>query len=113
MNRSLAPVQPTYIKNRTEIEFDLPTRPRQDEEEDEDDNSGPKYQYYRSDRINGVLFDAIDEKKIWYETIKDRPEPDEHMWNKLLEYIMYECDTKFGGISWERMEQEALSIRRV
>ena len=109
---SLAPSGITYIKKHAGIKFDVPTRPREDEERDEDDNLGPQYQYYQSEKINGVLFDAIDEQKIWYQSIKGKAKTDEAIWSDLSTYIRKECKEKLGGLSWEHMKDEAIGIRR-
>ena len=100
-----------YIIDRTEIGFDLPTRPREDEERDEDDNLGPQYLYYKSDKLNGVLFDAIDEKRVWYENIKRQTASDDTIWSDLLQYILDECRIKLSGLDWAHMSKEALDIR--
>jgi hypothetical protein len=89
----------------------VPTRPRADEEQDEDDNTGPQYQYYRSEKINGLLFDAIDEKKIWYKDIKGNTRTDEVVWADFLNQVTRECKTTLGDVHWKHMRDEAFSIR--
>lgn len=108
---SLAPSGATFIKNR-EIGFDVPTRPREDEEQDEDDNLGPRYEYYQSEKINGVLFDAIDEQKIWYQQIQRQTKTDITVWTDIFRHIVRECKRKLVGIYWENLRDEALEIRR-
>ncbi|OAG12010.1 RdRP-domain-containing protein [Paraphaeosphaeria sporulosa] len=107
----LAPAGFTYIKDRTQIEFDVPTRPREDEVQDEDDNSGPQYLYYRSKKINGVLFDAIDERNIWYKDIKGDIKTDGAVWADFLKLMTRECKARLGGIRWAHLKDEAFSIR--
>ncbi|KAF1971230.1 RdRP-domain-containing protein [Bimuria novae-zelandiae CBS 107.79] len=107
----LAPSPPTHLLKGAEIAFDAPTRPREDEDEDDDDNSGPRYLYYRSEKINGLLFDAIDEKKIWYKSLQDRKNTDDKVWNEFLKNIIQECNRVLGGISWNHMSTEAANIR--
>ncbi|KAJ4291658.1 hypothetical protein N0V90_009553 [Kalmusia sp. IMI 367209] len=108
----LAPSEPTHIKDKIEIDFDaVMRRPIDEDEEDEDDNIAPRYLYYRSDNINGKLFDAIDERKIWYQNIKDKGKLDDFVWSDLLKYIVGECKVKLGKIDWNHMIVEALGIR--
>ena len=56
--------------NRSEISFDSPLL-LVTNEDDEDDNTGPNYGYYKSEKILGKLFRAIDEKRIWRDDIRD------------------------------------------
>ncbi|KAL1600457.1 hypothetical protein SLS60_006843 [Paraconiothyrium brasiliense] len=107
----LAPSGFTYIKDRAQIEFDMPTPPREDEEKDEDDNLGPQHLYYRSEKINGLLFDAIDERRIWYEDIKGNSKTDGAVWTDFLAQTKRECKMKLGAVHWEHLREEALSIR--
>lgn len=107
----LAPAPPTNIRNRTDIIFEAPTAPAA--MMDEDDEEGPRYQYYRSDKILGQLYRAIDEKKIWNENVhvdtKKIVGPE--VWNGLLDYVMRECDEKLEGVSWAKHVGEAWTIR--
>ncbi|KAF2449704.1 RdRP-domain-containing protein [Karstenula rhodostoma CBS 690.94] len=107
----LAPAGFTYIKDRTKIEFDVPTRPRADEEKDEDDNLGPQHLYYHSEKINGLLFDAIDERNIWYKDIKGDVKTDGAVWTDFLKRMTRECEARLGGFRWGKMKDEAFSIR--
>ncbi|KAJ4360687.1 uncharacterized protein N0V89_001254 [Didymosphaeria variabile] len=107
----LAPSGFTYIKDKAQIEFDMPTRPREDEEKDEDDNLGPQYLYYRSEKINGLLYDAIDERKIWYEDIKGSSKTDGAVWTDFLNQMKRQCKMQLGAVHWEHLRDEAFSIR--
>ena len=98
---SLAPAPPTNIKDRTEILFDAPTAPSSNSDED-DDNSGPKYLYYRSDKVLGQLYRAINEKKIWYENIKVPVNRDVSVLDGLFTHIVSECASRLEGIGWTR-----------
>lgn len=100
-----------YIKNKTDIDFREEMVASKLEDEDEDDNTGPNYLYYRSTSINGVLFDAIDEKKIWYQNVKDMGPVDDDVWSDYLTHTIRECDTKLGGIIWEHLRDDAFNIR--
>jgi hypothetical protein len=109
----LAPAPPTNIRNRTEIIFEAPTAPAAMLDEDDDDE-GPRHLFYRSDKILGQLYRAIDEKKIWNENvhidIKNIVGPE--VWDGLLAYVTEECEAKLQGVSWDRYVGEAWNIRR-
>ncbi|RYP80945.1 hypothetical protein DL769_002223 [Monosporascus sp. CRB-8-3] len=106
----LAPAPPAELKDRTEIYFDAPIIPAVND--DEDDNMGPQYLYYRSDKILGKLYRAIDEQRIWKEDIK-RPNNrfGPSVWDELLLYVNEKCE-ELGGIDWESALQEARGIRQ-
>ena len=102
------------LKDRTEIVFDAPIGPAGYYEED--DESRPIYEYYRSDKILGQLYRAIDEKKIWRENIKmGRPVDHENksVWAEFLERIDRDVDKKIGVINWEEAIPEAQDIRNM
>ena len=82
--------------------FDAPTAPSSNNDDDDDDNSGPKYLYYRSDKVLGQLYRAINEKKIWYEKIKVPVNHDVSVLDGLFSFITSECASKLGGIGWTK-----------
>lgn len=47
--------------------------PASDEEEDQ--YSGPRHVYYRSEKLLGRLYRAINEQKIWHEDVKSKVRP--------------------------------------
>ncbi|EAU30181.1 predicted protein [Aspergillus terreus NIH2624] len=53
------------------------------------DEDGPSHiLYYKSDRILGKLYRAIDEKRIWHERIDTGPSPDEDsFWARFVSYL--------------------------
>ncbi|KAI8634474.1 RdRP-domain-containing protein [Xylariaceae sp. FL1651] len=106
----LAPAPPANIIDRTEVRFEAPLAPSI--EADEDDDSGPKHQFYRSDKILGKLYRAIDEKKIWKEDIHliiNRSGIS--LWDELLVHVDRECE-KLGHVDWMAALNEARSIRQ-
>ncbi|RYP64420.1 hypothetical protein DL770_009205 [Monosporascus sp. CRB-9-2] len=105
----LAPAPPAELKDRNEIVFDAPIIPAIND--DEDDNMGPQHHFYRSDKILGKLYRAIDEQRIWKQDIK-RPNNrfGGSLWDELLLYVDEECE-ELGGIDWESALQEARGIR--
>ena len=58
----MAPGPWVKIQDRSEIEMDELVV--QDEEDGEDDAEGPRYKYYKSEKILGKLFRVVDERKI-------------------------------------------------
>ncbi|KAI0133352.1 RdRP-domain-containing protein [Hypoxylon sp. NC0597] len=104
----LAPAPPANIIDKTMIVLEAPRRPSL---EDEDDESGPRHHYYRSDKVLGLLYRAIDEKKIWK---KDIHKPvDSHgasVWEQLLVYLKKKS-MELGLFNWEARLEEARRIR--
>lgn len=106
---SLAPAPPANIVDRTEIVFDAPKAPAL---EDEDEESGPKYQYYKSSKVLGKLYRAIDEKKIWKENIhRATSSQGTSVWDQLSRYIRSECE-KLGDVNWRPLQDDARRIRQ-
>ncbi|RYP58236.1 hypothetical protein DL771_011301 [Monosporascus sp. 5C6A] len=106
----LAPAPPAELKDRNEIFFDAPIVTATND--DEDDNMGPQHHFYRSDKILGKLYRAIDEQRIWKEDIRcpiNRFGPS--VWDELLLYVNEECE-ELGGVDWESAMQEARGIRQ-
>ncbi|KAI5928191.1 rna-dependent rna polymerase [Camillea tinctor] len=106
----LAPAPPANIVDLTEIAFEAPVANTM--EEDEDDFTGPKYRFYRSKKILGNLYRAIDEKRIWKHDIHQnvrRVGPS--VWEELLNHIHQECK-RLGDINWQNALEEARSIRQ-
>ncbi|RYP29813.1 hypothetical protein DL767_006554 [Monosporascus sp. MG133] len=106
----MAPAPPAELKDRNEIFFDAPIIAAVND--DEDDNMGPQYHFYRSDKILGKLYRAIDEQRIWKEDIR-RPNNrfEASLWDELLFYVNEECE-ELGGIDWESALEEARGIRQ-
>ncbi|KAI1424802.1 RNA dependent RNA polymerase-domain-containing protein [Xylaria sp. FL1777] len=107
----LAPAPPANIVDRTEIQFERPVVLSTDA--DEDDDTGPKHRFYRSVKILGKLYRAIDEKKIWKNDIHlpvNRSGPS--LWNEIIAYIKHQCDTNVGYVDWQGAMDEAHSIRQ-
>lgn len=106
----MAPAPPAELKNRNEIVFDSPVLPATND--DEDDNTGPQYQYYKSDRILGKLYRAIDERRIWNDEVKVRAvRHAASVWDSLLLYVEDKCE-ELGGVDWRPALQEAHGIRQ-
>ncbi|XXG96387.1 hypothetical protein Hte_002669 [Hypoxylon texense] len=105
----LAPAPPANIVDRTEIVFEAPKAPAL---EDEDEESGPKYQYYKSSKVLGKLYRAIDEKKIWKENIhRIASSQGTSVWDQLSRYFRNECE-KLGDVNWRPLQDDARRIRQ-
>ncbi|KAH6651893.1 RNA dependent RNA polymerase-domain-containing protein [Truncatella angustata] len=110
----LAPAPPTHLKKGTDIIFDAPTRPAADNDDDEEEDSGPRHRYYKSEKILGQLYRAIDESKIWSDNVRiSRKKVDEsRVWDSLMSHVAEQCEQKLGGVAWTGCLDEARDIRR-
>ncbi|KAI1108683.1 RNA dependent RNA polymerase-domain-containing protein [Nemania sp. NC0429] len=107
----LAPAPPTHFVDKTEIRFEPPTAPSA--EADEDDDTGPRHKFYKSEKILGQLYRAIDEKRIWKDDIHLAiNRSGVYLWDELFIHIKSQCDEHFGVVDWERALDEAHSIRK-
>ncbi|KAK5629284.1 hypothetical protein RRF57_005000 [Xylaria bambusicola] len=107
----LAPAPPTNIVDKTEIQFEPPVALSTDA--DEDDDTGPKHQFYKSDKILGELYRAIQEKKIWKDDIhlpRNRFGPS--LWDEIIVYIQKQCDNNLGHVDWKGAKDDAQRIRQ-
>ncbi|KAI1281576.1 RNA dependent RNA polymerase-domain-containing protein [Xylaria sp. FL0933] len=107
----LAPAPPTNIIDRSEIQFE--PRVIVSADADEDDDAGPKHQFYKSDKMLGKLYRAIDEKKIWKDDIHltiNRFGPS--LWDEIIVYIRRQCEINLEPVNWQRAMDEAHSIRQ-
>ncbi|KAI1214371.1 RdRP-domain-containing protein [Annulohypoxylon truncatum] len=104
----LAPAPPAKIVGRTEVVFETQRPTSIDDDEDED---GPRHKYYRSDKVLGKLFRAIDEKKIWKKDIHQNI--DRHgysVWDQLIWNIQNRCRA-LRRVNWKAALDEAHRIR--
>ncbi|KAI0432670.1 RNA dependent RNA polymerase-domain-containing protein [Xylaria sp. FL1042] len=107
----LAPAPPANIVDRTEIHFESPVVVSADA--DEDDDTGPKHKFYKSEKMLGKLYRAIDEKRIWKDDIHltvNRFGPS--LWDEIIAYIRRQCEAKLEPINWKEAMDEAHSIRQ-
>lgn len=86
--------------------------PLQCDSDGEYEGSTPRYQHYRSEKILGKLYRAIDEKKIWKKDIRmDEVKGDREGFNWMaLVYTMSSLCAK-RGIFWTHRLEEAQKIR--
>ncbi|KAI0401535.1 RNA dependent RNA polymerase-domain-containing protein [Xylaria palmicola] len=106
----IAPAPPANIVDKTEIRFE--PLPVEEDGIDEDDESGPRHKFYKSDKILGKLYRAIDEKKIWKDDIHlvvNSSGPS--LWGELFVHIVRQCES-LAKVDWRRAITQADSIRR-
>ncbi|PWY94616.1 rna-dependent rna polymerase [Aspergillus sclerotioniger CBS 115572] len=105
----MAPGPLAHIHSKSEIELDQYVFQAAYDEDDPE----PSRKYYRSERILGKLYRAIDERKIWNEDVHSNVSADEdEFWNEFL-WSTYERCNSIGPISWERWLDEARRVRLV
>ena len=80
--------------------------------DEDDDEAGPRYEYYKSDKLLGQLYRAVDEGKIWLEdihtekTVTSGPS----FWDQLLLHATDRCN-EIGCSGWKERLEEARRIR--
>lgn len=105
---SLAPGPQAHIHDRSEIELEQVVQTTYDED---DDDSGPPRKYYKSEKILGKLYRAIDERKIWNENVRSKLEPGgTPFWDQFIHSCMKRCHV-FRKISYTHRVEEAFRIR--
>ncbi|KAK4462313.1 RNA-dependent RNA polymerase 1 [Cladorrhinum samala] len=104
----LAPGPNITIHNRVEADMDddQPSEAGQD-----DGDEGPHFKYYKSDRIIGQLFRAVDEREIWHSAIR-RNVPKgggPTFWREFFDGLA-ERASALGNPKWRRRLREAETI---
>ncbi|KAL5342500.1 RNA dependent RNA polymerase-domain-containing protein [Aspergillus crustosus] len=107
---SLAPGPQAHILNKRDIQLDaLYVQPAQD---DDDDGSGPVHAYYKSDKILGRLYRAINEHKIWKEEIRCEISPDpEAVWTKVIHSLTRRAIEIGASVNWKHHVETARQLR--
>ena len=96
------------IVDKLTVEFES-SNPRLYNDEDED--SVPVYKYYKSLKILGKLYRAIDEEKIWNDNVRANRSPQgAAFWEHLLRFSDEQC-LAFGPVNWIQRSDEASHIR--
>ncbi|KAL0940271.1 RNA-dependent RNA polymerase [Colletotrichum truncatum] len=107
-----APAPPARLYDREQIELMDDDNEASD---DDEDMSGPSYSYYKSEKILGVLFRNVDEKKIWDEdirTIVSKSGPS--VWSQLAGLIQRKVDVySEGRVSWKTKRDDAKRLRDI
>ncbi|KAF7593189.1 hypothetical protein BBP40_011819 [Aspergillus hancockii] len=79
--------------------------------DDDDDEVERPHLYYKSERILGKLYRAIDERNIWLKHVRSDVVTDEELfWEELVEDVDARCRAH-GKDSWEQYSEEAARIR--
>jgi hypothetical protein len=105
---SMAPGPWVKIHNRSELEMDAHVV---QEEEDGDDAEGPRYKYYKSEKVLGRLFRAVDERMIWEKEIKVRGN-ERNFWGRLaVAFESWAMKAGYGMLDWPSRREEAEQIR--
>lgn len=92
----LAPGPEAHVLDLSAIELDKYIL----EEEEEDSYSSPRHRYYRSEKILGRLYRAINEQDIWNDQIKSKVRPSgPSFWDQFLAVMQkrYETVVPDGG----------------
>ena len=107
----MAPSVPMNIKSRTEISFEETTDPTGDD--DDEENDSPRFIFYESGKILGLLYRAVDEKRIWHESVRVnyKHAGGPHVWDTLISFVEAKCLAIVGEVNWKQYEGEALKIR--
>ncbi|KAL3481235.1 RNA dependent RNA polymerase-domain-containing protein [Aspergillus californicus] len=105
----LAPGPQAYVHDKEEIKLEpyyIHPHPNDDE------GSGPVYKYYRSEKILGQLYRAIDEHKIWSEEIRTSTKPNPTaFWKKMIDALTVRCLTLGASVTWQDHVNTARQIR--
>lgn len=98
------------IKDKAEIEMN---EEHLLEGADEEDAEGPQYTYYKSEKILGELFRAVEERKIWDKDIKWSGQGKDHdFWSRVtIELQAAAFRAGFGILDWRGKREEAQRIR--
>jgi hypothetical protein len=98
-----------HIHDRSEIGLDQDVlQPAYDEDEGD---SGPPRKYYKSEKILGKLYRAIDERKIWCEDVRSKyATGGASFWDEFIRSSTERCNA-FSQIMWTHRSEEARRIR--
>jgi hypothetical protein len=106
---SLAPGPWVTIKANSQIDMAPYIVPNED-----DDEEGPNHIYYKSEKLLGVLYRAIDERKIWAENIRRNNAQYDNssgFWETLVLAVKARVSEYFGDLEWSHRWAQAERIR--
>lgn len=105
----MAPAPQAHIVDMSEIDLDQDVV--QGSYDEDGDDSGPPRKYYKSEKILGKLYRAIDERKIWYEDVRSNfASGKASFWDEFIRSSTERCNV-FGQIMWTHRSEEARRIR--
>ncbi|KAF2666094.1 RNA-dependent RNA polymerase [Microthyrium microscopicum] len=97
-----------HIYDRKDLEFEEPAVSAYNEDEDD---SMSNVKYYRSEKILGKLYRAINEQQIWQENVKGPSDiADGQFWVEFTRTCLERC-RKMTPIDWNRRRKEAKLLR--
>ncbi|KAF3407834.1 putative RNA-dependent RNA polymerase 2 [Talaromyces pinophilus] len=104
----LAPGPQTKLRNRAEIDLEkYIIQPKEDE------IMRPVYKYYKSDKLLGHLYRAIDEQQIWKQSIRPiRIAATTSFWPRFIHGVITKCNIR-GPIRWRDHRDTARRLRVV
>lgn len=105
----LAPGPSITIHEKSDIDMeDYNVPPGYDD--DDDDDAGPRHRYYKSDKILGQLYRAVEEQKIWAEDIRMTVQAGHSsFWDELLASLEVRV-AGIGPVEWRHRLDEAHGI---
>lgn len=106
---SLAPGPWVSIQNQSDIEINDYLH----DDGDDEYSDGPRYQYYQSQKLLGVLFRGVDERKIWDDEVKQKVASSDGkaFWETLIAEFQKLASISVGPIDWESRTDEVKRIR--
>lgn len=109
----LAPGPVAHVYDRRDIELD-DYIVDDDENKDDADMDGPAHKYYRSEKILGILYRAVDEGKIWNDDLHKKMvrnvKTEEPFLELFRDWADKEC-AAMGCYDWDDRVDEATRIR--
>ncbi|KAL4981526.1 RNA dependent RNA polymerase-domain-containing protein [Aspergillus falconensis] len=79
---------------------------------DDDIDSGPVHKYYRSEKILGKLYRAIDEHEIWRKDIRTTIKPNPTaVWKKIIDSLTGRCIALGASVNWRDHVETARQLR--
>ncbi|KAL2155650.1 hypothetical protein VTH82DRAFT_392 [Thermothelomyces myriococcoides] len=104
----LAPGPSIKVHDKLEIVLDDQVVPENIDSDDDDDQ--PQHKYYKSDKIIGKLYRAVDERKIWCEDIKQIIESGgQSFWDEMLAALEKRA-SEVGPVEWWHRLDHAKAI---
>lgn len=89
---SLAPGPQTRLYNKSKIGLEQHVSHANYDDDDDDADVEEPYRYYKSEKILGKLYRAIDEQSIWRKHVFSESETDEEFfWNSVIDDCLRRC----------------------
>ncbi|KAL2174451.1 RNA dependent RNA polymerase-domain-containing protein [Thermothelomyces heterothallicus CBS 202.75] len=104
----LAPGPSITVHDKSNISLD--DHVVQEDSDSEDEEGQPRYGYYKSERIIGQLYRAVDERKIWSKDIKMIIKArGPSFWDEMLAALKQRV-SEIGPVEWRHRSNQALGI---